>query len=353
MAAGAWNGRRRRRPRPDRARGLRCCWASTRPAVGRAGPSVLEQLDDQGRLRSGGPPARSSKECQTGEDANESEDCRIVGFVNSIQSTGPDTSSAGTSGTRGADNLFTGSWQTRCGGATSQVGPFYCPRDQQVYIDLDFFGELQSRFGAKGGPFAQAYVSRTSTATTSRTSRGAGADRGDDHGRRGRSPDRTAGGLLRGRVGSQRRRDRPDRGVTQADIKEGLYAAAAIGDDRIQERRRAGSTPKRGHTARRSSAALVPAWLSGTAARRLRHLQRLDLAGTLAFLAARWRCEAGGHSAFGAGPASIVPPAGGRRRRSRASPGGSRRRPGRRGLDRSTSVDVLISVDPSSRKERP
>jgi len=94
--------------------------------------------------------------CQEVGDANASTECAVVAEIDSIQDYWGQTLGATY---RPVDTVFfAGSVQTGCGGATSGSGPFYCPADELVYIDLTFFDDLQSQFGAEGGTFVNAYV---------------------------------------------------------------------------------------------------------------------------------------------------------------------------------------------------
>lgn len=97
--------------------------------------------------------------CQTGADANARQDCAIVGYVNSIQSFWTDEFAASGGEYAPAQTvLFSGATEAGCGYASGASGPFYCPRDQGVYLDLAFFDALQARMGVGAGSFAQAYV---------------------------------------------------------------------------------------------------------------------------------------------------------------------------------------------------
>jgi predicted metalloprotease len=135
--------------------------------------------------------------------------------------------------------IFRDGVQTACGGANSAVGPFYCPGDQKVYIDLSFFRDLRNRFGAPGD-FAMAYVIAHEVGHhvqnllgTSDKVRSLQQRSGEREGNRMSVKLELQADFYAGVWAHHAQRKM--RVIEAGDIEEALTAANAIGDDRLQE----------------------------------------------------------------------------------------------------------------------
>lgn len=195
-----------------------------------------------------GPTTNLQDECRTGADADQSEKCRVVGVVNSIQKYWTqEFRDDGRDYTGARTVLFQGGVQTGCGNATSAAGPFYCPPDRRVYLDLGFFDELKSRFGAEGGPFAQAYV--IGHEYGHHVQGLLGTLRSAQDGETGPSSGSVRVELQADCYAGVWAKHGVDTGFfegpfTDRDIAEALSAAEAVGDDRIQERTQGQVSPE-------------------------------------------------------------------------------------------------------------
>lgn len=190
--------------------------------------SGLNQFPDQ--AQQGSPMPKTA--------AQEAERKNIETIVNHVQQTWTDIfASSGKQYQKAQLVLFTDAVSTACGQATSAVGPFYCPADHLVYLDLGFFQDLQTKFGAPGD-FAQAYViahefghhveSLLGIEPQVREQQQAHPDKTNDYSvRMELQADCFAGVWGHAAYAGEQ--------LDPGDVEEGLTAAASVGDDRLQK----------------------------------------------------------------------------------------------------------------------
>ena len=185
--------------------------------------------------------------CKTGADANSDVDCARVGVENSLvafwDKTLPEQSD--TQFAPASMTTFSGAVQTGCGQASSQVGPFYCPPDQGIFLDTTFFRDvLEGQLGGQGGDFVEPYVlaheyghhiqNLMGTMGQVRTQQGADSDAV----RLELQADCYAG------MWTKDAEDSEFITLDDGDIQEALDSAKAVGDDRIQQKSGQGVDPE-------------------------------------------------------------------------------------------------------------
>ncbi|SDR95982.1 hypothetical protein SAMN04488570_0818 [Nocardioides scoriae] len=211
---------------------------------------VLQQCTGGGGTTSPGSSSaggeQAANQCQDGADANASDACAVDLFTTSVQDyweqTYPDQTGKPYEPIKTV--RFEGSTPSGCGQASSEMGPFYCPNDQLVYLDSTFFDDmLRGQLGAEGGPFAIGYViaheyghhveDLQGDLGRIRTQQGAQSDAV----RVELKADCLAGMWARGATTTQ---DQDGQTIisdlTQDDVRRAIDAAEAVGDDRIQQR---------------------------------------------------------------------------------------------------------------------
>lgn len=209
---------------------------------------------DPGQVLGGGESQQPQSEnvdlaeCQTGADANDNVECRMKGTMVSLEDYWsqvlPDAAPTNAI-------LFSGQVQTQCGAATSQVGPFYCPLDQRIYLDTTFFNQLESQLGSDGGNLSQMYVLAHEYGHHIQNYTGALQYSQQDP----RGPESGAvrvelqADCFAGAWAGNAAKTTDESGetllepLTREDVESALSAASAVGDDSIQEQMQGQVTP--------------------------------------------------------------------------------------------------------------
>lgn len=187
---------------------------------------------------------QTTQECQTGADAQRRTDCRVVGFVNSVQSYWDgEFSRRGLRYQPAKTVIFAGYVRAECGVASSAQGPFYCPLDGRVYLDTSFFEDMLARLGAQGS-FAEGYVVAHEYGHHVQNLLGLLEATGSSGPNSASVTQELMADCLSGVWAHHAASTGYLRPLSDVEIQQAMAAAAAVGDDRIQQRTQGRVTPE-------------------------------------------------------------------------------------------------------------